>query len=135
MRGPLGGSAFFLGSDSYRSETRYALFPVSYTHLDVYKRQEQYLQLLTNNNWEITKIEQLDIIGDDGTGLIVSDSENDIVAVSYTHLPATATDITAKNLEVIPNNDIMVIVIANEPQSLTSKLNTVTSPSIQRKLG
>lgn len=26
MRGPLGGSAFFLGSDSYRSETRYALF-------------------------------------------------------------------------------------------------------------
>ena len=42
--------------------------------------------------------------------------------------PATATDITAKNLEVIPNNDIMVIVIANEPQSLTSKLNTVTSP-------
>ena len=37
------------------------------------------MQLLTNNNWEITKIEQLDIIGDDGTGLIVSDSENDIV--------------------------------------------------------
>jgi hypothetical protein len=46
----------------------------------------------------------------------------------YSASAATATDITAKNLEVVPNNDIMVIVIANEPQSLTSKLNTVTSP-------
>ena len=41
---------------------------------------EQYLQLLTNNNWEITKIEQLEVTGDDGTGLLItSDSDNDIV--------------------------------------------------------
>lgn len=31
---------------------------------------KQYLQLFTNNNWEITKVEQLNVVGDDGTGLI-----------------------------------------------------------------
>lgn len=41
--------------------------------------------------------------------------------------PATATDITAKNLEVIPNNDIMVIVIANEHKVL--RVSSILSPA------
>ena len=36
----------------------------------VYLGAKQYLQLFTNNNWEIVNIEQLNIVGDDGTGLI-----------------------------------------------------------------
>ena len=41
--------------------------------------QEQYLQLFVNNNWEIMEIEELDIVGDDGTGLIRPDADNDII--------------------------------------------------------
>ncbi len=41
--------------------------------------------------------------------------------------PTTATDVKAHFLKVIPDNDIMVIVIANEPQSLTSELDGITS--------
>lgn len=41
--------------------------------------------------------------------------------------PSTATDIAVQDLEVKPNNDIMVIVIANEPQSLTDELDDITS--------
>ena len=40
---------------------------------------EQYLQLFVNNNWTIENVEILDIIGDDGTGLIQPDADNDIV--------------------------------------------------------
>ena len=36
--------------------------------------------------------------------------------------PETATDIDAQLLKVTSSNDILVVVIANEPQSLTSKL-------------
>ena len=59
--------------------------PVSYTHLDVYKRQ-----LLST--------------------------------------PETATDIDAQLLEVTSSNDILVVVIANEPQSLTSQLDGIANP-------
>lgn len=41
--------------------------------------------------------------------------------------PGTATDITAQVLKVIPDNDIMVIVIVNEPQSLISELDGIGS--------
>ena len=41
--------------------------------------------------------------------------------------PGTATDIDAQLLEVTSSNDILVVVIANEPQSLTSKLNGIAS--------
>lgn len=41
---------------------------------------EQYMQLFVNNNWEIMEVEQLDITGDDGTGLIRPDADNDVVA-------------------------------------------------------
>lgn len=41
--------------------------------------------------------------------------------------PGTATDITAQTLKVIPDNDIMVIVIVNEPQSLTNELDGIGS--------
>lgn len=55
-----------------------SLSPRSY---EVHLGAEQYLQLLTNNNWEITKVEQLEVSGDDGTGLLItSDTDNDIVA-------------------------------------------------------
>lgn len=40
---------------------------------------EQYLQFFVNNNWEIMDVEELNIIGDDGTGLIRTDADNDIV--------------------------------------------------------
>lgn len=40
---------------------------------------EQYLQLFVNNNWAIENVEILDVVGDDGTGLIQSDTDNDIV--------------------------------------------------------
>ena len=40
---------------------------------------EQYLQLFVNNNWEIMNIENLNIVNDDGTGLIRTDPDNDIV--------------------------------------------------------
>ena len=40
---------------------------------------EQYLQLFVNNNWTIENVEILDVVGDDGTGLIQSDTDNDIV--------------------------------------------------------
>ena len=40
---------------------------------------EQYLQLFVNNNWAIENVEILDVIGDDGTGLIRPDVDNDIV--------------------------------------------------------
>lgn len=43
--------------------------------------------------------------------------------VLYT--PGTATDITAQLLKVVPDNDIMVIVIVNEPQSLISELDGI----------
>lgn len=42
--------------------------------------------------------------------------------------PGTATDITAQLLEVASSNDIMVVVIANEPQNLTDKLDGITHP-------
>ena len=48
--------------------------------------------------------------------------------------PGTATDITAQLLKVIPNNDIMVIVIANEPQSLTAELNGITELPLLQEL-
>jgi hypothetical protein len=48
--------------------------------------------------------------------------------------PGTATDITAQLLKVIPNNDIIVIVIANEPQSLTAKLNGITELPLLEEL-
>ncbi|OKZ05792.1 MAG: hypothetical protein BHV75_21565 [Bacteroides oleiciplenus] len=48
--------------------------------------------------------------------------------------PGTATDIAAQYLEVTPNNDIMIVVVVNEPQSLTSKLNDVTSSWTLRDL-
>lgn len=55
-----------------------SVVPRSY---EVHLGAEQYLQLLTNNNWEITKVEQLEVSGDDGTGLLItSDTDNDIVA-------------------------------------------------------
>lgn len=41
---------------------------------------EQYVQLFTNNNWEIMEVEELDLIGDDGTGLIRPNADNDIIA-------------------------------------------------------
>ena len=41
---------------------------------------EQYLQLFVNNNWTIESVEELDVIGDDGTGLIRTDTDNDIIA-------------------------------------------------------
>ena len=41
--------------------------------------------------------------------------------------PGTATNIDAQLLEVTSSNDILVVVIANEPQSLTSKLNGIAS--------
>lgn len=41
--------------------------------------------------------------------------------------PGTATDISAQLLKVAPDNDIMVIVIVNEPHSLTSELDGITS--------
>lgn len=41
--------------------------------------------------------------------------------------PGTATDITAQVLTVTPDNDIMVIVIVNEPHSLTSELDGITT--------
>lgn len=40
---------------------------------------EQYLQLFVNNNWEIMDIEELNITNDDGTGLIRTDSDNDVI--------------------------------------------------------
>ena len=40
---------------------------------------EQYLQLFVNNNWAIENVEILDVAGDDGTGLIRPDADNDIV--------------------------------------------------------
>lgn len=41
--------------------------------------------------------------------------------------PETATDIDAQLLKVTSSNDILVVVIANEPQSLTSKLDGIAS--------
>ena len=41
--------------------------------------------------------------------------------------PETATDIDAQLLEVTSSNDILVVVIANEPQSLTSQLDGISS--------
>ena len=41
---------------------------------------EQYLQLFVNNNWAIENVEILDVAGDDGTGLMRPDADNDIVA-------------------------------------------------------
>ena len=41
--------------------------------------------------------------------------------------PETATDIDAQLLEVTSSNDILVVVIANEPQSLTSKLDGISN--------
>ena len=41
---------------------------------------EQYLQLFVNNNWEIESIEELNVVGDDGSGLIRTDADNDIIA-------------------------------------------------------
>lgn len=40
---------------------------------------EQYLQLFVNNNWEIMNIEKLNIVNDDGTGLIRTNPDNDII--------------------------------------------------------
>lgn len=48
--------------------------------------------------------------------------------------PGTATDITAQVLKVTPNDDMMVIVIANEPQGLASALSSVTSSSQLREI-
>lgn len=45
----------------------------------VYLGAEQYLQLFVNNNWTIQNVEILDVTGDDGTGLIRPDTDNDIV--------------------------------------------------------
>lgn len=45
----------------------------------VYLGAEQYLQLFVNNNWEIMNIEELNISGDDGTGLIRTDPDNDLI--------------------------------------------------------
>lgn len=45
----------------------------------MYLGAEQYVQLFVNNNWEIMEIEELDIVGDDGTGLIRPDADNDII--------------------------------------------------------
>ena len=41
--------------------------------------------------------------------------------------PGVATDITAQVPKVAPDNDIMVIVIVNEPHGLTSELNGITT--------
>lgn len=41
--------------------------------------------------------------------------------------PETATDIDAQLLEVTSSNDILVVVIANEPQSLTSRLDGIAN--------
>lgn len=41
--------------------------------------------------------------------------------------PEKATDIDAQLLKVTSSNDILVVVIANEPQSLTSKLDGIAS--------
>ena len=40
---------------------------------------EQYMQLFTNSNWEIMKVESLNIVGDDGTGLLRANTDNDII--------------------------------------------------------
>lgn len=48
--------------------------------------------------------------------------------------PGTATDITAQLLKVVPNKDIIVIVIANEPQSLTAELNGITELPLLQEL-
>lgn len=48
--------------------------------------------------------------------------------------PTTATDITARDLRVTPNNDIMVIVIANEPQGLTDELDGITSLGVLQNM-
>ena len=40
---------------------------------------EQYLQLFVNNNWTIENVEELNIVGDDGTGLLRPDADSDIV--------------------------------------------------------
>ena len=39
--------------------------------------------------------------------------------------PGTATDITAQVLKVTPDDDMIVMVVANEPQGLTYALNSV----------
>lgn len=49
--------------------------------------------------------------------------------------PGTATDITAQLLKVVPNKDIIVIVIANEPQSLTAELNGITELPLLPRTG
>lgn len=41
--------------------------------------------------------------------------------------PTTATDIKAHSLKVTPDNDIMVIVIVNEPHNLTGELDRITT--------
>ena len=41
--------------------------------------------------------------------------------------PGTATNIDAQLLEVTSSNDILVVVIANEPQSLTSQLDGIAN--------
>ncbi len=41
--------------------------------------------------------------------------------------PETATDIDAQLLKVTSSNDILVVVIANEPQSLTSQLDGIAN--------
>lgn len=49
---------------------RYYLTTTNSRTYKVHLGAKQYLQLFTNNNWEITKVEQLNIANDDGTGLI-----------------------------------------------------------------
>lgn len=48
--------------------------------------------------------------------------------------PGTATDITAQVLKVTPDDDMIVMVVSNEPQGLTYALNSVASPSQLREI-
>ena len=58
---------------------------VSYTHLDVYKRQEELRELMSYDELE------LDTLGDRKTALflIMSDTDDTFNSVSYTHLLMT----------------------------------------------
>ena len=49
------------------------------------------------------------------------------LSIDLVSTPETATDIDAQLLEVTSSNDILVVVIANEPQSLTSKLDGIAN--------
>ena len=71
--------SFPINQGELQFSLRYYPTTVNSRTYKVFLGAEQYLQLFVNNNWEIMGVEQLNVVNDDGSGLMRPDQDNDVI--------------------------------------------------------